>query len=296
MKTASKLGVLAAGTAVLPWAPAVQALSRDYLSALKGLECKSDFPEPEDTLTPFNSITSYNNYYEFSTDKKAPAILAQALDIDPWEVSITGLVEQPVTLNMKDILEGPLVHRTYRLRCVEGWSMVIPWCGVVLSELLKAVKLKPEAKYVRFVSAYEPKAMIGQRRKTLDWPYEEGLRLDEALNPLTLMAVGLYDKTLPKQNGAPIRLVVPWKYGFKSIKAVKTIELVKDQPTSSWMASAPSEYGFYANVNPKVAHPRWSQRREVRIGEAKKRKTLMFNGYEKHVAHLYEGMDLKEFF
>ena len=242
-------------------------------------------------------ISNYNNYYEFSTNKKAVALLAQDFITQPWELSIDGLVANPLSFSIETLIKSQTLRDyLYRLRCVEGWSMVIPWLGISLGNLIRKAVPKTEAKYVLFESIYRPKEMVGQRRNTLAWPYTEGLRLDEALNPLTILALGVYGKPLPKQNGAPIRLVVPWKYGFKSIKALSKITLVSDQPVTSWMKASPAEYGFYANVNPKVAHPRWSQRRELRIGEQKKRKTLMFNGYEEQVAHLYQGMDLNAHF
>lgn len=296
MQRAKQLAAVAAGLS-LPFAPAVMALDREYLKQLKQLNCKTNPRHTsEETLTPFNSAIGYNNYYEFSTDKKAVSILAQALDIDNWTLELTGLVANSITLSMEDILGLGIEHRTYRLRCVEGWSMVIPWCGVPLAKIIELAAPSDQAKYVKFTGTHNPAAMIGQRRPTMNWPYTESLRLDEALNPLTIIAVGMYGKSLPKQNGAPLRLVVPWKYGFKSIKAITKIELTETQPITTWMEKAPSEYGYYANVNPNVAHPRWSQRREVRIGETKKHKTLMFNGYEAQVAHMYKGMSLEENF
>lgn len=268
----------------LPYAPAVMASQSDDL----GLT--------HDALTPYKSITNYNNYYEFSTDKKAVSILAQELTTTPWTIEISGAVENPIHISMLDIIKLGVEQRTYHMRCVEGWSMVIPWEGVPLQRLIELVKPKTNAKFVKFIGVERPKEMIGQRRPTMDWPYVEALRLDEALHPLTLLATGLYGKSLPKQNGAPIRLVVPWKYGFKGIKAITKLEFVESQPQTSWMNLAPNEYGFYANVNPAVSHPRWSQRKEVRIGETKKRRTKPFNGYEKQVAHLYKGMDLSQNF
>lgn len=248
-------------------------------------------------LTSFSDITTYNNYYEFSTSKKAIAILAQELTTRPWDLTISGEVDNPITIGVDELIKSQLISEyIYPLRCVEGWSMVIPWQGFPLATLLGQAKPKANAKYVKFTGLLRPSEMIGQRRNVLDWPYVEALRLDEAMHPLTILATGLYQKPLPKQNGAPLRLIVPWKYGFKSIKAIKSIELTETMPVTSWMKSSPSEYGFYANVNPRVAHPRWSQRREVRIGEIKKRKTLMFNGFEDQVAELYNGMDLEENF
>lgn len=242
-------------------------------------------------------ITSYNNYYEFSTDKEAVRILARALTINPWSVTVEGEVENPLTIDVNDLQQRyAQEERIYRLRCVEGWSMVIPWNGFPLRELLKEVKPTADAKYVEFVSLQRSSEMINQRHGTLPWPYREGLRLDEAMHPLSFVATGLYGKPLPKQNGAPLRIVVPWKYGFKSPKAITHIRLLSEPPKTSWSMASPSEYGFYANVNPDISHPRWSQRREVRIGEIKKRRTLPFNGYADEVEHLYRGMDLGEFF
>jgi sulfoxide reductase catalytic subunit YedY len=248
-------------------------------------------------LTPYKDVTHYNNYYEFATDKYSPAEMAQTLTTDPWSVVIAGEVEKPGKLSLEDILKPhPLEERVYRHRCVEGWSMVIPWVGFPLADLIKRFQPTSRAKYVKFTSVLRPREMPGQKRSVLEWPYMEGLRMDEAMNPLTLLSVGLYGEVLPKQNGAPIRLVVPWKYGFKGIKAIVKIEFVEQQPVSTWQAAVPSEYGFYSNVNPHVDHPRWSQARERRIGEFFKRKTLMFNGYEEQVAQLYKGMDLRKYF
>ncbi|MEE9494614.1 MAG: protein-methionine-sulfoxide reductase catalytic subunit MsrP [Gammaproteobacteria bacterium] len=242
-------------------------------------------------------ITSYNNYYEFSTNKEAVRILAQELTISPWTLTIHGEVEKPVTIDMDDLVKRfSIENRIYRLRCVEGWSMVIPWNGIPLCKILSLVTPLSSAKYVAFTSLQRSSEMIGQRRDSLDWPYQEGLRMDEALHPLTLLATGMYDDELPKQNGAPARIVVPWKYGFKSPKAITHIQLLPQQPQTSWNKSIPGEYGFYANVNPSVPHPRWSQRRENRIGELRKKPTLAFNGYADQVAHLYRGMDLKKYF
>ncbi|QDC96211.1 protein-methionine-sulfoxide reductase catalytic subunit MsrP [Candidatus Methylopumilus universalis] len=251
-------------------------------------------------LTSFKDITSYNNYYEFGTSKSDPQDHAHLLKIDPWSISIEGSVAKPLKLDIDDLIKLiPIEERIYRLRCVEGWSMVIPWIGIPLNSLLKKVSLTGNAKYVEFVSLKRPSEMIGQKDDMLDWPYTEGLRLDEAMHPLTILAVGLYGKVLPKQNGAPIRLVVPWKYGFKSIKAITKIRLVEKMPISTWMKANPKEYGFYSNVNPEVDHPRWTQATERRIGESllsPRLKTQMFNGYKEEVAHLYQGMDLNKNF
>jgi sulfoxide reductase catalytic subunit YedY len=250
--------------------------------------------DPGDPVTPEDLVTSYNNYYEFSTNKQAVALNAKGFKPSPWTVQVGGLVNNPKTYDLDDLREKfPPQERIYRMRCVEAWSMVIPWQGFPLAELLKEVEPTSDAKYVRFEALLDQQQMPGQQSPYFDWPYVEGLRLDEAMHDLTLLATGLYGKDLPPQNGAPLRLVVPWKYGFKSIKAVVKIDLVADQPTSLWMAAAPSEYGFYANVNPAVDHPRWSQAAERRLGEAGRRKTLLFNGYEDQVADLYTGMDLR---
>ena len=254
----------------------------------------------KEKLTSYKDITSYNNYYEFGTSKSDPQDHAHLLKIDPWSISIEGSVAKPLKLDIDELIKLiPLEERIYRLRCVEGWSMVIPWVGIPLHSLLKKVSPTGNAKYVEFISLKRPNEMIGQKDDMLDWPYTEGLRMDEAMHPLTILAVGLYGKVLPKQNGAPIRLVVPWKYGFKSIKAITKIRLVEKMPISTWMKANPKEYGFYANVNPEVDHPRWTQATERRIGEnllSPRLKTQMFNGYLEEVAHLYQGMDLNKNF
>ncbi len=248
-------------------------------------------------LTPFKHVTGYNNFYEFGTNKDDPAIHAQKMRIAPWQILIDGLVKKPKTLGFEDILKlAPLEERIYRLRCVEGWSMVIPWLGFPLSVLLKQVEPLGSAKYIEFFTAVQPDTMPGVSRQVLDWPYVEELRLDEALHPLTITAVGLYGELLPKQNGAPVRIVTPWKYGFKSGKSIVRLRFTEQMPQTSWMKANTNEYGFYSNVNPAVDHPRWSQSTERRIGEFLKRKTLPFNGYEKQVAHLYTGMDLRKYF
>jgi sulfoxide reductase catalytic subunit YedY len=248
--------------------------------------------EPE---TPFEDITHYNNFYEFSTDKGEVASAAAGFDTSGWKVSVDGLVKNPQVFTLDALLQiSPPEERIYRMRCVEAWSMVIPWAGFSLSKLLNVVGPLAEAKYVAFETLLDPKRMPGQRSGVLDWPYVEGLRLDEAMHPLTILASGIYGRALPPQDGAPIRLVVPWKYGFKGIKSIVKIKLVADQPATTWSAYAPDEYGFYANVNPHVDHPRWSQATEQRIGESGRRPTLMFNGYEEQVGHLYAGMDLRK--
>ncbi|HEU4432459.1 MAG TPA: protein-methionine-sulfoxide reductase catalytic subunit MsrP [Pyrinomonadaceae bacterium] len=244
-------------------------------------------------LTPIEAITTYNNFYEFSPAKDGPASAAKGFVTRPWAVSVDGLVHNPKVFDIDELLKFPLEERVYRLRCVEGWSMVIPWIGFPLHKLLEKVEPTSQARYVAFQTLLDPKRMPEQQTGLLDWPYVEGLRLDEAMHPLTILATGLYDETLPPQNGAPVRLVVPWKYGFKSIKSVVKITLVADEPPTTWNIQAPYEYGFYSNVNPNVPHPRWSQATERRIGEGfARRKTLLFNGYAEQVAHLYQGMDL----
>ena len=243
-------------------------------------------------LTAYESVVGYNNYYEFSLSKTGVAQLARDFKASPWEVEVGGLVRQPRVFTLEDLLRFDQEERIYRMRCVEAWSMVIPWNGFPLRKLLEAVEPTSEARYVRFETLYDPDRMAGQRSAVLTWPYVEGLRLDEAMHDLTLLATGIYGKDLLPQNGAPVRLVVPWKYGFKSIKSIVRIDLTAEMPVSAWMAAAPSEYGFYANVNPNVPHPRWSQASERRIGEDDRRETFLFNGYEEEVAHLYAGMDL----
>ncbi len=248
----------------------------------------------DEELTPYSDITSYNNFYEFGTDKRDPARHADKFTPMPWKVKVLGECEKPGMYDYEDIVQPHrLEERIYRLRCVEAWSMVIPWVGIPLADVLARFAPTSKAKYVAFRTVFRPEEMRGQYRPILDWPYVEGLRIDEAVHPLTLLTVGLYGEVLPNQNGAPIRLVVPWKYGFKSIKSIASIEFTEKEPPTSWNLAAPREYGFYSNVNPNVSHPRWSQRRERRIGELFKRETLMFNGYEDEVAGLYAGMDLK---
>ncbi len=255
-----------------------------------------------DKPTSYKDITNYNNFYEFGLDKSDPAQNAHTLITKPWQLTVDGLVQKPKTFDIEALLKlAPLEERIYRLRCVEGWSMVIPWIGYSLSALLKQVEPLGSAKFVEFTSFADKKQMPGLRSPVLDWPYREGLRLDEAMNPLTLIALGLYGEVLPKQNGAPVRLVVPWKYGFKSAKSIIRIRFTDTQPITSWNAAAPREYGFYSNVNPDVDHPRWSQATERLIGDergifAPKRKTLMFNGYADQVASMYSNMDLRKYF
>ena len=272
----------AAGISVLaaPWAAAAQ----------------SPF-DTDEAPTSLENITSYNNFYEFSTDKSEPAELAQNFKTSPWEIEISGLCAKPGKLSFEDLIKPhTLEDRIYRMRCVEGWSMVIPWQGIALADVLKRFEPLGSAKYVAFESLADPAQMPGLASNILQWPYVEGLRLDEAMHPLTLLATGLYGEKLPPQNGAPLRLVVPWKYGFKGIKSIVKISFTADEPPCSWNRYAPNEYGFYSNVNPAVDHPRWSQATERRIGEFRRRDTLMFNGYADQVAQLYTGMDLKKFF
>ncbi len=263
-----------------------------------GLTAMTKPAAAQNTLEPntWEEITSYNNYYEFGTGKDDPAKYAASLKTEPWSVKIDGLVERPGEYDFKDIMsEMTVEERIYRFRCVEAWSMVIPWNGFELADLLAMAGVQEGAKYVAFETAYRPDEMPGVQYPILEWPYREGLRLDEAMHPLTIMATGIYGKPIPNQNGAPLRLVVPWKYGFKSIKSIVRITLTDTQPPTSWNMSNPREYGFYSNVNPNVDHPRWSQAAERRIGGglfAKREPTLMFNGYETEVAGLYEGMDL----
>ncbi|MEL0280359.1 MAG: protein-methionine-sulfoxide reductase catalytic subunit MsrP [Gammaproteobacteria bacterium] len=264
----------------------------DQLTFAKDLKYSTN----EQTNT-FKQISSYNNFYELGSGKRDPMMNASKLNTEDWTVSVEGEVENKFILNKDDFVNKfPLEERIYRLRCVEAWSMVVPWIGFELNQIIKLAKPTYKAKYVAFESVYDPENLPGQKRNILAWPYREGLRLDEAMNPLTILSVGLYGRILPNQNGSPIRLIVPWKYGFKSIKSIKKISFVENIPDTSWNLEAPSEYGFYSNVNPYVSHPRWSQKRERRIGEFRKRDTLMFNGYSDHVAHLYEGMDLTKDF
>jgi len=257
-------------------------------------------PETERKITPYKFVTTYNNYYEFGTSKSDPHKNSQDFITKPWDIKIDGEVENEITLSVEEIKNMiPSEERIYRFRCVEGWSMVVPWLGFPLNKLLNKVKPTSKAKFVKFTSVHDPDQMKGQRFPVLNWPYKEGLRIDEAMHPLTLMVTGLYGKELPNQNGAPLRLIVPWKYGFKSAKAIVNIKFVEKMPISSWMNASPKEYGFYSNVNPNVSHPRWSQATERVIGEniySPRIKTVMFNGYGDEVAGLYDGMDLRKNF
>jgi sulfoxide reductase catalytic subunit YedY len=253
--------------------------------------------DADEEVNAFKDITTYNNFYEFGVDKSDPAENSGRFRPKPWTLRVEGEVKKPATYNLEDLLSRFRPEdRVYRMRCVEGWSMVIPWRGFPLADLIKMVGPTLQAKYVAFETVYRPDELPGQNRNVLQWPYVEGLRLDEALHPLTLLAVGLYGKELPNQNGAPLRLVVPWKYGFKGIKSIVKIRFTQAQPPTTWNISDPREYGFYSNVNPEVDHPRWSQKTERRIGDFFRRKTLMFNGYGEQVASLYSGMDLRKLF
>ena len=272
--------------------PSTTALAGNKIDGIQ----KSSLSTTE-TVTPYKDVTTYNNYYEFSTDKDGPAKLGKDFRTRPWKVKIDGLVEKKQDLDLDAILKmAPPEERIYRHRCVEGWSIVVPWIGFSLSELIKRVNPASKAKFVEFTTILDPKQMPGQQRRVLEWPYVEGLRMDEAMHPLTLLCFGMYGEDLPNQDGAPIRIIVPWKYGFKSAKAIVKISFTDKQPLNTWNISAPTEYGFYSNVNPNVDHPRWSQAKERRLGEFFKRPTLMFNGYGDQVASLYTGMDLKKNF
>lgn len=296
-----------AGAALATWASReahAQAISSTArpgkLAALPGIQSRLPGALTMDKVTDYKDASTYNNFYEFGTDKTDPAQNAHTLKTSPWSVEIEGLVKKPGKYTLEDLLKlSAQEERIYRMRCVEGWSMVIPWVGYSLSELIKKVEPTAAAKYVEFVTLADPKTMPFVGSRVLEWPYVEGLRMDEAMNPLTMLTFGMYGEVLPKQNGAPVRLVVPWKYGFKNAKSLVKIRLTDKQPATAWNKAAASEYGFYSNVNPNVDHPRWSQATERRIGEdglfAKKRKTLMFNGYEAQVGQLYAGMDLKKF-
>lgn len=293
--------VSAAGAALVAGRSLLQLVSPAEVLAANKLTniVKGPFSTSEQE-TPFKDVTHYNNFYEFGTDKEDPAKNSQAFKTSPWTVSVEGLVKKPKKFDLDEILKlAPLEERVYRHRCVEGWSIVVPWIGYSLNVLLKRVEPLGKAKFVQFQSFYDPKAMPLARHAGIPFPYLEGLRMDEALHPLTLLCVGMYGGTLPNQDGAPVRLVVPWKYGFKSTKSIVKITLVAEQPKTTWNMVAPDEYGFYSNVNPQVDHPRWSQATERRLGEFtlfSRRKTLMFNGYADQVASLYAGMDLRKYF
>ena len=293
-----------AGATLAAWAgrqALAQVAAPGKLAALPGVKSVVAGAVTMEKTTSYQDASSYNNFYEFGTDKADPARNAHTLKTTPWTVEIEGLVKKPGRYGLEDLLKlGAMEERIYRMRCVEGWSMVIPWVGYSLGDLIRRVEPLGSAKYVEFVTLADKATMPGIGSRVLDWPYTEGLRLDEAMHPLTLLAFGMYGEVLPKQNGAPVRLVVPWKYGFKSAKSIVKIRFTDKEPATAWNKAAIQEYGFYSNVNPQVDHPRWSQATERRIGEdglfARKRKTLMFNGYEAQVGQLYAGMDLKKFF
>lgn len=290
---ASKAALVIAGGMSLP---ELVELNQAQAALALGKINKSKYVLDEEK-TPLKDVTRYNNFYEFGTDKEDPALLAKNFKTDPWTLRIDGEVKNPATYQLEDFIKPfTLEERVYRMRCVEAWSMVIPWVGFSFNDVIKKVEPTSKAKFVEFTTLYDPEQMPGQKRQVLPWPYVEGLRMDEAAHPLTILAVGLYGKVLPNQNGAPLRLVVPWKYGFKNIKSIVRIRFTEKQPKTTWNIAGPREYGFYANVNPTVDHPRWSQARERRIGDFFKRKTLMFNGYAEEVAHLYSGMDLRKFY
>lgn len=287
IKAGGALAILALGAGLVFPARAATKLS---------IVSRKSFADGE-VLTPLEHVTHYNNFYEFGTDKEDPAKKATGFKTRPWKLTIDGEVGRPGVYDFDDVIKAhALEERIYRLRCVEAWSMVIPWVGFSLGSFLKRFEPTSKAKYVELTTLHDPKQMPGQQRRVLDWPYVEGLRIDEAMHPLAMLSVGLYGETLLPQNGAPLRLVVPWKYGFKSIKSIVRIRLTEKQPVNTWQHSAPAEYGFYANVNPEVDHPRWSQAKERRLGDFLKRKTLMFNGYAQEVAGLYAGMDLAKNF
>ena len=299
-----RLALGAGGVALAGWASRdglAQAARPGKLAPLPGVASSVAGANTMEKVTTYADASSYNNFYEFGTDKSDPARYAKTLQPRPWTVAVEGMVKKPGTYGIDDLLKlAPLEERIYRLRCVEGWSMVIPWVGYSVAELVKRVEPLGSAKYVEFITQADEKTMPGIRGNVLGWPYVEGLRLDEAQHPLALLAFGMYGEVLPNQNGAPVRLVVPWKYGFKSGKSIVKIRFTDKEPRTAWNVAAPQEYGFYSNVNPDVAHPRWSQATERRIGEdgllAKRRKTLMFNGYEAQVGQLYAGMDLRKFY
>ncbi len=296
----SRRSILAAGFGLVA-AQGFGGLARDAVAAGDLPFVRNDALSVKETPNTFNDITTYNNFYEFGTEKSDPAENAQNFRTHPWNVSVDGEAEVTGQFTLEDILKPhPLEERIYRFRCVEAWSMVIPWIGIPLGDVLKRFKPTQKAKYVEFRTLYDPKQMPGERTSILQWPYVEGLRIDEAMHPLTILAVGLYGKTLPNQNGAPLRLIVPWKYGFKGIKSIVAIKFVERKPMTTWAISAPNEYGFFANVNPAVDHPRWSQATERRIGGKSlfggRQPTLPFNGYADQVASLYQGMNLRTFF
>ncbi len=286
-------GTLGAGLGLVAAAPSLAACGGDVDAEDPGARAAGQ----EEELTPYEDVTTYNNFYEFGTGKDDPARHAHTLSTRPWTVSVEGECNKPGSYDIEGILKRyPAEERIYRLRCVEAWSMVIPWMGFPLADFIRDLEPTSQARFVELRTLHDAEQMPGQRRSVLDWPYVEGLRMDEAMHPLALLSVGLYGEVLPNQNGAPIRLVVPWKYGFKSIKSIVGLRFVRDMPMTTWADAISNEYGFFANVNPEVDHPRWSQKRERRLGELRRRPTLMFNGYAEQVAHLYEGMDLRRYF
>ncbi|MFM2263534.1 MAG: hypothetical protein RI959_2210 [Pseudomonadota bacterium] len=299
---AAAVGAGLSGLQKAAFASATPVTRPGKLAPLPSVASKTPGAMTPEKITPYDDASGYNNFYEFGLDKGDPARYAKTLKTQPWAVAVEGLVKSPKTLDLDDLLKiSPMEERIYRLRCVEGWSMVIPWVGYSLSALLRQVEPLGSAKYVEFVTLADAATMPGVRSNVLAWPYVEGLRLDEAMHPLTMLSYGMYGEVLPKQNGAPVRLVVPWKYGFKSAKSIVKIRLVEKEPRTAWNVAAPQEYGFYSNVNPEVSHPRWSQANERRLGDegglfAKRRPTQMFNGYEAQVGQLYAGMDLRKFF
>jgi sulfoxide reductase catalytic subunit YedY len=290
---------VAAGT-ILAAAPATLLAPRRAFAGTKLQGVSESKFDTDEKLTPYDDVTTYNNFYEFGTGKHEPAMRAKNFKTRPWSIEVSGECEKPGTLDFEQLTKPyQLEERIYRHRCVEAWSMVVPWAGFPLGPVLKRFQPTSRAKYVAFQTLYDPEQMPGQRRRILDWPYVEGLRIDEAMHPLTILVVGLYGETLPNQNGAPMRLVVPWKYGFKGIKSIVRITFTQDQPPTTWNKAAPNEYGFYSNVNPNVDHPRWSQRIEKRLDGGffpRRIETRMFNGYAEQVAQLYQGMDLKKYF
>jgi len=293
LKSASHLSIAAATAAAVPGL--LLPGSVEAGTKLKNI-IKSPYSSNEE-MNSYEDITSYNNFYEFSTDKKTPARIAKNFKTRPWKVKVDGEINKPGEYDLEDFIKPyQLQERIYRFRCVEAWSMVIPWVGIPLADIIKTFEPTSKARYVEFTTLYDPSQMPGQKRAVLQWPYVEGLRIDEAMHPLSILAVGLYGETLPNQNGAPLRLVVPWKYGFKNIKSIVRIRFTEQQPKTTWNIAGPREYGFYANVNPGVDHPRWTQKKERRIGQLFKQKTHMFNGYEDQVASLYSGIDLTRFF
>jgi len=289
-----RLGAAGAGALLLPRSASAAVAPPGKLARIEGVK-DSPLSTRDEKLTPYGDVTGYNNFYEFGTGKDDPARAAGTLRPRPWTVSFEGEIKEPRRLDVDELMKRfPLEERIYRMRCVEAWSMVVPWVGFPLGALVKWLEPTSKAKYLAFETLRDPERMPGQRQGVLDWPYVEGLRIDEAVHPLAILAVGLYGEVLPNQNGAPVRLVVPWKYGFKGIKSIVRVRFVESPPPTSWNISAPGEYGFYANVNPEVDHPRWSQARERRLGEFFRRKTLPFNGYGDQVAGLYAGLDLRK--